>query len=109
MLRWRHAKYTLGIPMSASGISPSDFKGLLFIRDAIRYRGQTPTLQAISDHLGFKSRRSGALVIARLIEKGYLARLANGNLRVIKEPEDRANSERTIEIPLVGSAPCGSP
>jgi repressor LexA len=95
--------------MAASDLSPSDFKGLFFIRDAVRYRGQTPTLQAICDHLGFKSRRSAALLIERLISKGYLTRTAKGGLRVLKEPEDRAQSERTIEIPLVGSAPCGAP
>jgi repressor LexA len=95
--------------MAASDLSSSDFKGLFFIRDAIRYRGQPPTLQAISDYLGFKSRRSGALLIARLIEKGYLARTLSGSLRVIKEPIEKTPTERTVEIPLVGTAPCGLP
>jgi repressor LexA len=95
--------------MSTSELSSSDFKGLALIRDAIRYRGQVPSLRVISTHLGFKSRRSATLLIERLINKGYLARTANGNLRVIKEVKDQANSERTIEIPLVGSAPCGAP
>lgn len=94
--------------MTTSELSGSDFRGLFFIRDSLRYRGQ-PTLQAISNHLGYKSRRSAALLIERLITKGYLERTAKGTLRVIREPEDKAQTERTIDIPLVGSAPCGMP
>jgi repressor LexA len=95
--------------MTASDLSPSDFKGLFFIRDALRYRGRPPTLQAISDHLGFKSRRSAALLIERLIKRGYLGRTLKGGLRVLHEPEDNGLTERTIEIPLVGTVPCGAP
>jgi len=95
--------------MRASDISASDFKGLAFIQRAIVYRGRQPTFQAICDHLGFKSRRSAALLIGRLVERGYLARLPNGGLRVVKGTAEDASTERTIEIPLVGSAPCGVP
>ncbi len=94
--------------MAASDLSPSDFKGLFFIRDALRYRGQ-PTLQAIADHLGFKSRRSAALLIDRLTNKGYLERTPKGTLRVVREPEYKTQSGRTIQVPLVGTAPCGMP
>lgn len=95
--------------MTPTKLEPKEFKGLFFIRDSLRYRGRTPTLQAISDHLDFKSRRSAALLIERLIKKGYLARMPSGNLRVLQEPAGAAQSERTIELPLVGSAPCGAP
>lgn len=95
--------------MTASDLSASDFKGLFFIRDSVRYRGYPPTLQAISDYLGFKSRRSASLLIERLVQRGYLARTAKGGLRVMREPEDRAGTERTISIPLVGTVPCGLP
>lgn len=95
--------------MATSDLDPKEFKGLFFIRDAIRYRGRTPTLQAISDQIGFKSRRSAMLLIERLIKKGYLARTPAGGLRVLREPEGTAQTERTIELPLVGSAPCGLP
>jgi repressor LexA len=94
--------------MAASDLSPSDFKGLFFIRDSLRYRGQ-PTLQAISNHLGFKSRRSATLLIERLTSKGYLERTVKGTLRVVREPDNHAQTERTVEIPLVGTAPCGMP
>ncbi len=95
--------------MPTSDLSPKEFKGFLFIRDSIRYRGRTPTLQAISDHLGFKSRRSAALLIERLTKKGYVTRAMNGNLRPVREVHESAETERTVKIPLVGTAPCGLP
>jgi repressor LexA len=95
--------------MTTSDLNPKEFKGLFFIRDTIRYRGRTPTLQAVSDHVGFKSRRSAMLLIERLIKKGYLSRTAAGGLRVLREPNISAHAERTIELPLVGTAPCGVP
>lgn len=95
--------------MGTRDLTPKEFKGLFFIRDALVYRGRTPTLQAISDQVGFKSRRSAMLLIDRLIKKGYLARTPAGGLRVLREPEGITPTERTIELPLVGSAPCGLP
>ena len=95
--------------MDTRELSAKEIKGLMFIRDSIRYRGHAPSFQMIADHLGFKSRRSSGLLIERLTEKGYLARTPGGNLRLLKEPSGANQSERTIPIPLVGSAPCGLP
>lgn len=95
--------------MATTDLSANEIKGLLFIRDSIRYRGRAPSFQMIADHLGFKSRRSSGLLIKRLTERGYLARTPGGNLRLLREPEGVTQSGRTIPIPLVGSAPCGLP
>ncbi len=95
--------------MDTNNLNSKEFNGLYFIRDSIRYRGRFPTLQAISDHVGYKSRRSATLLIERLVRKGYLFRTPAGSLRVTREPEGGTQTERTIELPLVGSAPCGAP
>ncbi|HET6912331.1 MAG TPA: transcriptional repressor LexA [Rhodanobacteraceae bacterium] len=95
--------------MATRDLSPNEIKGLMFIRDSIRYRGRAPSFQMIADHLGFRSRRSSGLLIKRLTERGYLARTPGGNLRLLREPQGATLSERTIPIPLVGSAPCGLP
>ena len=73
------------------------------------YRGKTPTLQLISDHLGFKTRRSASMLIERLADKGYIERTPLGNLRLLKDLDGRAQTERVVTIPLVGSVPCGLP
>jgi repressor LexA len=95
--------------MSASDLNPKEFKAFFLVRDGLRYRGQVPTLQAISDHVGFKTRRAASLVLERLVKKGYLGRAANGFLRVLKEPTEQTPTERTVQVPLVGSVPCGIP
>ncbi len=95
--------------MSTKDLEPKEFKALFFIRDQILYRGKTPSLQLISDHLGFKSRRSASMLIDRLAEKGYIERTALGNLRLLKDIDGKAQANRVIELPLVGAVPCGLP
>jgi repressor LexA len=95
--------------MGTNDLTTNEFKGLSYICAAILDRGRTPTLQAISDHVGFKSRRAASLLIDRLIKKGYVGRTQLGNLRVLKDMPGASPMERTIDIPLVGTAPCGLP
>lgn len=95
--------------MNTTSPDPKEFKGLFFIRDSIVYRGKTPSLRVISEHLGFKSPRSASLLIDRLIKKGYLERTPMGNLRLLKDIDERAYAERVIKLPLVGIVPCGLP
>jgi repressor LexA len=95
--------------MTTKPTKPRDTKGLQFIRDFIVYRGRTPSLRAIAERMGFKSPRSSALMVDRLIKQGYLERTALGNLRLLKEPEHQASGEHVVELPLVGVVPCGLP
>lgn len=90
-------------------LESKELKGLFFIRDTIIYRGKTPSLRAISIHIGFKSPRSASLMIDRLIKKGFLERTPKGNLRLLKEIDGGFQSEQVIDLPLVGCAPCGLP
>ena len=91
-------------------LTPKQLKTLFLIRDGIVYRGQAPSLRDISAHLGFKSPRSASLVVDSLIELGYLKRSKElGNLQLIKDITGKEFSERTIELPLVGSVACGAP
>lgn len=59
--------------------------------------------------MGFGSSRSAALLIERLVDLGYLERTAMGSLRLLKDLGGRTETERVVEIPLVGSVPCGLP
>lgn len=91
-------------------LTPKQLKTLFLIRDGIVYRGQAPSLRDIATHLGFKSPRSASLLADSLIELGYLKRSKEtGNLQLIKDITGKEFSERTIELPLVGSVACGAP
>jgi repressor LexA len=95
--------------MKNNNLDNREFKALFFIKDNVVYKGKTPSLRDIAEHLGFKSPRSSALLIERLEEKGYLQRTPRGGLRLLKDIDGKVQTDRTIEIPLVGSAPCGLP
>ena len=71
--------------MSASDLDAREFRAFHFVRDSLRYRGRVPTLQAISNHVGYSTRRAASLVLERLIRKEYLARTPSGTLRILKE------------------------
>jgi repressor LexA len=91
-------------------LTPKQIKALFFIRDGIVYRGQAPSLRDISTYLGFSSPRSASMIIESLTELGYLKRSSEtGNLQLIKDITGKDYTERTIEIPLVGSVACGAP
>ena len=59
--------------------------------------------------LKYKSPRSAALVINRLIEGGVLRRRSDGELQLLPTKGEGMGGAQTVDVPLVGSVPCGSP
>jgi len=108
LVRQVHLVYTLA-NMSTNPLKPPELKGLQFIRNFVLYRGKSPSLRAIAEHMGFKSPRSSSLLIDRLVKKGYLDRSPMGNLRLLKDAGLLVRTEQTVELPLVGTVPCGLP
>jgi repressor LexA len=98
-----------GHTMSSLGLKPKDIKGLQFIRSFVQYRGRTPSLREIAEHLTYKSPRSAALLVGRLVKQGYLDRSPMGNLRLIKDARQGPGTGELVELPLVGGVPCGLP
>jgi len=95
--------------MKNNNLDSREFKGLFFINDSIIYKGKNPSLRAIAEHLGFKSPRSVSILLENLEKKGYIKKTPGGNLIILKGLDGKNQTERTIEIPLVGAAPCGLP
>lgn len=83
-------------------------------QDALRYiqgqviRGQSPSVRDVQEALAYRSPRSAAEIIDRLIAAGFLAR-RNGRLQVRRTPEGARDHARTIDVPLVGTVACGAP
>ncbi len=92
-----------------SRLRPADRKALAFIRNRIMHAGAAPSVRDLAAELGFSSPRSAADVIDRLIEEGYLKRRDDRSLQLLRMPEDGRDNDSTVEVPLVGTAPCGSP
>lgn len=78
------------------------------IRSSIVNFGRCPSLRDLMKTLGYRSPRSAALLVNKLISKGILRRSSFGSLQIVKDFEDKANIQ-TIDIPLLGTAPCGMP
>ena len=73
------------------------------------HKGKTPSVRELMTALGYKSPRSAALIIEELIQKGILRKRSNGDLQLIKDIDADSVHARTVDIPLVGTVPCGVP
>ena len=93
-----------------SPLRPVERRALSIIQGRIAQRGAAPSVRELSDDLGFASTRSGADVIDKLIELGFLKRRKDDrSLQLIRMPEGDSEWEGTISVPVVGRAACGAP
>lgn len=90
-------------------LSPTDTRALVFIRNLIVHKGRGPSVRELAAELGFRSPRSGALVLERLAAAGFVGRKADGELQLLRSPPGTRDRAQTVRVPLVGSAPCGAP
>ena len=119
IVRWKNrgwgpvdAGYTGCILLNTMAHRPltlQELKALRYVRNYIVHFRHSPSVREVQRDLGYSSPRSAAKLLTQLEELGLLKRRANKQLQVLQGlPEDRAHA-RTILVPLVGSAPCGSP
>lgn len=92
-----------------SNLNQNELKALRFIRNSLIHYGKSPTVREVKNELGYESPRSAMLIINRLIQHGFLKRNSEKKLQLIKDPDENKLHAKTVEIPLVGSAPCGTP
>lgn len=91
-------------------LRPVERQALRFIRNRLLHTGGAPSVRELSTELGFASPRSASLIIDRLIEKGFLRRRDQDRaLQLLRMPEGTRDRESTVDVPLVGNAPCGAP
>ena len=90
-------------------LKPIERKALTAIRNRIAHCGAAPSVRELAAALGYSSPRSSADVIDRLIELGFLKRKDDRSLQLLRMPKEEIDRESTVEVPLVGSAPCGAP
>jgi len=95
--------------MSIKILNSKEKSALRYIRNEIIHNGDAPSVRDVMTELGYKSPISAKLIIDQLIIKGFLSR-ENGKLKLTK-PAFKNSRERdlTIDVPLVGTAPCGQP
>lgn len=92
-------------------LTPREAQALKFIRSWFVRHGRGISVRELMKEMEFGSTRTVAILLNNLIEKGVLDRRGNGELRILRNElvhGDQTHA-RTVEIPLVGAVPCGTP
>ncbi|OGR89809.1 MAG: repressor LexA [Elusimicrobia bacterium RIFCSPHIGHO2_02_FULL_57_9] len=89
--------------------SPKEIAALRHIRNWLVHDGHFPSVRELMALLKYKSPRSAALVINRLIQRGVLRRRPDGELQLVQTKLEGMGGAQTVDVPLVGSVPCGLP
>lgn len=95
--------------MKQPAMSTTDRHALNFIRNTIAHTGSAPSVRELAAELGYKSPRSAAIVIEKLINLGYFTRGADKVLRIERLSATGNGHARTVLVPLVGTVAAGAP
>lgn len=95
--------------MAGSPLSKKELEAIRFIHGMFAREGRAPSVREIQCALGYRSPRSASDVLELLTERGIVRRRTDGQLQLLKNPEGDKSHARTVEIPVLGSAPCGQP
>lgn len=92
--------------MSDADLTPKAREALKHIRTAVMRFGKVPSVRELMFSMNYKSPRSTMLLMEELRVNGFLEQKDNGTYRLIKDIESVG---RTVSVPLVGTAACGTP
>lgn len=95
--------------MADQQLTSREIEAFKFIRNAVVHGAGSPSIRDVQTELKYKSPRSAALIIEVLIRTGWIERRADGGWRILRDLEEETNHGRTVEVPLVGTAACGTP
>lgn len=93
---------------NTENLSSREIEALREIRSGIRNLGKFPSARELMVVMGYRSPRSISVLLQKLEEKGHLQRDFRGNLQLVEESKVFKNNVDTVDIPIVGSAQCGS-
>lgn len=90
-------------------ITSKELEALRHIRNRIVHEGHGPSVRELQRLLGYDYPNAAAYILRRLAERGFIKRRDDGKLQLIRDLPHDASHAQTVEVPLVGSAPCGAP
>ena len=86
-----------------------ELEAIRYIRSFIMNNGHMPSIRQMGREIGFSSPRSASMMINKLVDKGVLQRRGNGALRFMDSEFKHEFNASTVNVPLVGTVPCGAP
>jgi len=90
-------------------LTKKELEALRLIRNRIVHTGKPPSIREIMNQLGYSSPRAASYILEKLELKGFISRPGRGQIRLRKDSPETDSHARTVNVPLVGSAPCGTP
>jgi repressor LexA len=94
--------------MSDENISQKAKEAIRHIRNYLMQTGRFPSVRVLMALMGYKSPRSGMLIMEELEVNGFLHKKDDGSYLLVKDLED-GHIARTVAVPLIGSIACGTP
>lgn len=95
--------------MDLEVLTDKELEALRFLRNRLVHEGRPPSVREIMRHLHYASPRAASYILEKLTEKGYITRPGRGQIRLKKDMPGTDSHAQTVSVPLVGSAPCGTP
>jgi repressor LexA len=95
--------------MAEKPLSKKELQALRHIRNRIVHGEEPPSVRELQELLGYGSPNAAAYVISRLMKRRYIQRRQDRKLQLLREVPEESSHERTVLVPLVGTAPCGAP
>lgn len=94
--------------MQKVALSANESQALRFIRNSLTHL-KSPSIREIQKELGYRSPRSAAVIVEKLVCLGHIARRQDGRLRLVLDLPHTDTHARTVLVPLVGQVACGTP
>lgn len=95
--------------MNNRTLNTKESEALKEIRNSLLRAGRAPSVRELMNAMGYRSPRSAAILIERLIEKGHLRKRADSSLQLLYDAEHNPEYAETVNVPLIGYVTCGAP
>lgn len=90
-------------------LTTKQIEAIKHIRNYTVHRGRTPSIRELMRLLGSKSIKSVQDILFTLRQKGIIKKFAEGDYKLILNPDLGSSHYQTIDVPIVGMVSAGNP
>jgi len=95
--------------MNKNNLSEKESELIRHLRNYLAHTGRFPTIRQMKDTMGYVSPRSISILLARLMDKGYVKKNDQNKYELCDYVPGQEENAQTIDVPLVGAIACGLP
>ena len=89
--------------------SQKEIEAIKHIRNSLVHKGRTPSIRELMRALGSSSINSVQQILYNLQQNKIIEKLDDGGYKLMTNPDLGTSHASTIDIPIVGTAACGTP